>query len=188
MPKIIAIGHQKEVGKDQFIKFCIDILRPILSKRRILRRGFADKLYEICHSMYGWAGFESPAYYRDHPECKRNTLLTGKTVRDTLIEVGNKMREYDPLIWINANLKAFDYDILFISDLRFPNEFGLCKDAGATLIRITRPGLEVPTDAADTALNGWEDAWDETIENNDSLSKLYSEAHRVVERYVLKSY
>jgi hypothetical protein len=188
MKKIIAFGHQKYVGKDTLIKFCIDILRPKLRAKRIVRRGFADKVYDICHIMYSWAGFQPRTYYADHPYAKKNVLANGKTVRDLLIEIGTPvMRAYDDNVWINAALKTDDFDILFVSDLRFPNEFEAIEKLGGTLIRITRPDLPAPTDIADTALNGWEDRWHDLVENNDGLNKLHAEAERIVDRYILNS-
>lgn len=185
MKKIIAFGHQKYVGKDTIIRFCIDILRPKLRGKRIVRRGFADRVYDICHLLYGWAGFQQRSYYVEHPYAKNNTLANGKTVRQLLIEIGTPvMRSYDDDVWINAALRNDDFDILFISDLRFPNEFQAIEKLGGTLIRVTRPNLEPPSDIADTALNGWEDRWHDLIENNDSLNKLHAEAERIVERYI----
>lgn len=185
-PKIIAFGHQKFTGKDTLIRFCIDILRPQARALKIVRRSFADCLYDVCHLMYSWAGFQPRTYYAEHPYAKMNVLKNGKTVRDILIEVGTPvMRAYDNDVWINACLKNNNFDVLFIGDLRFPNEFEAVENLGGTLIRITRPGLPEPTDLADTALNGWEDRWHDLVENNDCLNKLHKEAERIVDRYIL---
>ncbi len=181
---IIAFGHHKNVGKDQIIKFCIDILRPRTKSMRLLRRGFADKIYELAHSIYGWAGFREREYYARHPEAKNDVLLNGKTVRTVLIELGQHIRKYDDQVWVNANLRSDDFEVLFLSDLRFPTEFKAVRDLGGHLIRITRPGLPKPTDEADTALDGYEDQWDDLVENNECLNKLYKEAQRIVNRYV----
>lgn len=185
MPKILAFGHQKYTGKDTLVRFCIDILRPQLSKQRLIRRGFADKLYDFCYLTYGWAGFKPRQHYVDHPYAKGDILSTGKTVRDTLIEVGNHLRSYDSDIWINACLRTTDFDTLFITDLRFPNEFLHCESVNATLIRVVRPGLPEPTDAADTALNGWEERWHDTVVNDGGLDKLHKEAERIINTYIL---
>lgn len=182
---IIAFGHQKSVGKDEIIKFCIDILRPKTRALRILRRGFADKIYDLCHSLYGWAGFKTREYYARNTAAKNDVLDNGYTVRALLIALGQHIRKFDDSVWVNANLRSDDFDVLFLSDLRFPTEFKAVKDLGGTLIRITRPGLDTPTDEADTALNGWEKAWDDHVENDQCLNKLYKEAERVINRYVL---
>jgi hypothetical protein len=183
--RIVAFGHQKRVGKDQFVKFLIDILRPQTGRAQIVRRGFADKLYDICHQLYGWAGFQNRAYYTLHPE-EREWLLPdlGKTPRAILIEVGNHMRKYDPLVWLNATLRGMDYDLLLITDLRYPNEFTNVKALGGLCCRITRPGLPEPTDQADTALNGYP-GWDITIENNNDLGMLYKLAETFAQEYIL---
>src|SRR5687767_14030894 len=115
MKKIVAFGHNKNVGKDEIIKFLIDILRPQMRAQRIVRRGFADKLYEACHIIYGWAGFKTREYYAAHPSSKNDMLLTGMTVRDTLIKVGNKVRDVYGDTWIEANLRTENFDLLFVS-------------------------------------------------------------------------
>lgn len=175
--KIIAVGHQKNVGKDKFITFCVDHLRSRTRGLKIVRRGFADKIYEFLHSTYGWAGFKTKVYYDEHPECKNDVLANMKTVRQMLIEVGTPvMRAYDDDVWINALLKTVDSDILFVSDLRFPNEFLHCQANKAIMLRIIRPGLPEPTDVADIALNGWDERWNFTIQNSGELSGLYNQA------------
>lgn len=184
MSKIIAFGHQKGVGKDEIVKFCFDILRPRSRALRIVRRGFADKMYDMLHQLYDWAGFRERAYYAQNPKAKSDMLLTGKTVRQMLIEYGQHLRKMDNDIWVNATLRSLDFDVLFVTDLRFPHEFESIKKLGGTVIRITRPGLEVPTDEADTALNGWEDQWHDEVHNDGDLGKLHSEAERIVARYL----
>lgn len=186
MKKIVAFGHQKGVGKDSIIKYMIDILRPQTRGLRIVRRGFADKVYDVCHHLWGWAGFREREYYARNHHAKNDVLLNGKTVRQMLIEVGTPvMRAYDDNVWINAALKAEDFDILFVNDLRFPNEFNAIRALGGQLIRVVRPGLPVPTDVADTALVGWEDKWDLTIENGGDLNQLHATAEALVKKYIL---
>lgn len=185
MAQIFAFGHQKFVGKDTIIKFMIDILRPKMRASRIVKRGFADRVYDVCYLLYKWAGMQTRAYYEDHPYAKANLLKNGKTVRQLLIEVGTPvMRAYDEQVWINAALSDDDFDILLINDCRFPNEFEAVKNLGGTTIRVTRPGLEAPTDVADTALNGYEEQWDEHIENNGDLNALYDAAVSLIAKYV----
>jgi hypothetical protein len=182
--KLIAFGHQKRVGKDQFITFLFDILRPQMARSRIIRRGFADKLYDVCHSLYAWAGFRERAYYVHHQAAKDQVLpILGKTPREILIGLSNKMREFDPDIWLNSAVKATDADILLISDLRYPNEFAAVKAVGGLCIRITRPGMPEPTDAADTALNG-HTGWDLTINNIGDLGDLWNMADTFVKEYI----
>lgn len=185
MPKIVAFGHQKGVGKDQFVKFCFELLRGKMGKMNLVRRGFADKLYDACYSMYGWAGFRTRTYYEHNPEKKSDKLSTGFTVRETLIAVGNKIREYDKDVWINANLRESSFDVLFVTDMRYPNEFLHVKAVAGNLaicVKVTRPGLPVPVDEADTALNGW-GQWDVEIANDGDLQDLYLKAEKFISDY-----
>lgn len=185
MPKIIAVGHQKGVGKDQFVKFCFELLRGKMGKMNLVRRGFADKLYDACYSMYGWAGFKTKAYYEQNPKAKNDKLATGATVREVLIAIGNKIREYDKDVWINANLRESSFDILFVTDMRYPNEFLHVKSVAGDLaicVNVTRPGLPEPTDEADTALNGWTQ-WDIEIANDGDLHDLYLKAEKFISDY-----
>ncbi len=185
MSRIIAIGHHKNVGKDQFVKFCIDIIRAERRGVNIMSVGFATKVYEICYLTYGWAGFKTKTYYDSHPACKNDVLDNGKTVRQTLIDVGQHMRKLDNDIWINAALKGTNFDIAFMTDLRFPAEFLHCKANKATMIHMIRPGLPIPTDEADTALNGWEDKWDIVVVNDGDLEALYNKANAFVREHLL---
>jgi hypothetical protein len=187
MRKVIGIGHQKGVGKDHFVNYCFDVLRTETRKLKIVRRGFADKLYQFLHSTYAWAGFREKTYYDEKPERKNEVLKNGKTPRQMLIDVGTPvMRAYDNDIWINACLKDEDYDILFVTDLRFPNEFIAIEEMGGYLIRIIRPGLPIPTDVADTALNGWEERWKFTFQNNEDKKKLYTLAEAFTLTHILE--
>lgn len=186
--KIIAIGHHKSVGKDKFITFCIDILRTRTRALKIVRRGFADKIYELCHSIYGWAGFKTKVYYDEHPECKNDRLDNGLTVRELLIKVGQHLRVIDNDIWVNTTLKTVDCDILFLSDLRFPTEFLHCQANKALMVRIVRPDLPEPTDEADTALNDWTDRWDVTMKNDGDLNNLYSAANSFCNEFLSSYY
>lgn len=186
MPVILGFGHQKCVGKDELVKFCIDIFRPMSGRKRLVRRGFADRVYDVCNSLYGWAGFQPRIYYAENPKAKNDVLENGKTVRQMLIEIGTPvMRAYDPDVWINAALKPKDFDVLFINDLRFPNEFEAVRKMGGHLIRVSRPGLEEPTDVADTALNGYHQPWDMYIENCGTLSDLHHQAEMIVATYLV---
>lgn len=186
MPIIIGVGHQKNVGKDTFVGYCVDVLREKTRRVNIVRRGFADKLYEFCYSVYRWAGFQPKLYYEQDPSRKNDFLpALNCTARELLIKVSQHIKKLDDEIWLNANLKNSDYDILFCTDLRFPIEFTKVEELEGILVRITKADLPIPTDEADTALNGWEDRWHLTITNDDTRNKLYSEAAKFTEKYIL---
>jgi hypothetical protein len=187
---IVAVGHQKNVGKDLFVKFCVDYLRQTneYTRKKIVRRGFADKLYDFCQSTYGWAGFKSRMHYMQHPEDKEHTLhQLGKTPREILIDIGNHLRQYDAEIWMNSCVRDNTCDLLFVPDCRYPNELKLCEAEGAILVKITRPNLPTPTDVADTALNDYDPFWHHTLVNDGDLNNLRMMAetfclHNIIKR------
>lgn len=182
--KIIALGHQKKVGKDEFTKYCIDYLRPKSIFKSIVRRGFADKLYDFCYSIYEWAGFKPRQYYQENPDAKEVILpKIGKSPRTILIEIGNHMRAYDLGVWINAALSTVNCDLLFITDCRYPNELEAVRKVGGHTVKMIRPGLPIPTDIADTALNDYD--FDETINNSAGKRELYDQAKYFCETRIL---
>lgn len=163
---IIGLGHQKQTGKNTFA----DILYVNLNEHVSVRiTAFARKLYDICHDLYGWAGFKDYEFYQINPEEKKRFLpKIGKTVRDILIDFGTKAVRNNVYggTWVDYVLEQkWKVDFLLITDVRFPNEIQAIQQKGGTLIKVTRPNLEVPTDIADTALNDF-DGWDKIIENN----------------------
>jgi hypothetical protein len=169
--KIIAIGHRKGTGKDTFAKFLLTYLRTNTINKNIVRRGFADKLKDCCYLMYSWAGLKYKMYYEEYPEHKADVLANGKTVRQIWIEVGQWMRNYDPNIWINANVLDVSSDYLIIPDLRFPNEFELVERNGGTCLLLTNPRVPDTDDEADLGLAGWK-GWHLQIENSGTLNDL----------------
>lgn len=186
MHLIIGVGHQKNVGKDTFVGYCIDVLRAERRRLNIMRRGFADKLYEFCYSVYKWAGFQPKLYYEQDPSRKNDFLpALNCTARELLIKISQHIKKFDEEIWLNANLKNSDYDVLFCTDLRFPVEFNKVEELKGILVRVTKPGLPIPTDEADTALNGWEEKWHIHISNDKGKQELYALAESFIKQKVL---
>lgn len=178
---IFAFGHRKLVGKDTFVRFLIEILRKKHSKLNIQRVGFADKLKATCHLLYAHAGHKDPSYY-EHTVNSKNEKLFGLdcTVRDLWLGFGNHARLYDKDIWINPILKTNHCDILFITDLRYPNEVDAVKEAGGKVIKIENKNIVYTPDPADSALIDFNN-WNEIIENNGTLQELYTLAEKWVE-------
>lgn len=184
--QIFAFGHKKFVGKDTFVRFVCEILRK-RTKLTIQRAGFADKLKATTHLLYAWAGHQDPSYYEHNPKHKNDMLLPlGKTVRDLWIEFGNHCRQYDENIWVNPLLKHHQADILFITDLRYPNEVEQIKNAGGNIIKIENNNVVKTDDVADCALDHFTD-WDDVITNNETLKELYEKAERWIEKWSLTS-
>jgi len=160
---IIGFGHRKRVGKDLACRH----LRTHSANCKIY--SFADKLYDICHQLYGWAGQQDKAYYEQFPE-KKNVVLPaiGKTPRQITIDMGTpgiRNCVYDRT-WIDYLMQNLKEPAL-ISDVRFTNEARHIQIMGGKVIRIDRPSIPHTDDAADIDLAEFTD-WDKIITNDDS--------------------
>lgn len=169
---IIAFGHEQGVGKDTAVKLLYPEFRFRYPHARIKRVGFADPVKRITHEIYKWAGLQDKEYYDDHREEREIILpLLGKTPRQIWIDFGNAVRDhvYEPT-WAEYQLRADDFDILFISDLRFPTEADLIQNASGFVYKITRPGYGGKKDGADDRLSGYT-RWSGTIQNEEGLAE-----------------
>ncbi len=178
---IIGLGHQKRQGKDTFANMLQDSLNARGKYTRVL--AFADPLYEICAKMYGHAGFLAKCRYDSDAghlkETPLNPPLYGQiSPRDILLRIGEKLREFDHLIWVNYALSYDSKDVVtIITDVRHPNEVEAIQKAGGKLVKIVRPSMPVnpKPDDIDGFLVGW-DGWDYTINNDGDLTQLKVDA------------
>ena len=179
MQKIVAIGHQKEVGKSTLAKYLITILRIRNKGKKIGLVSFADGVKEVSYKVFGWTGIQPGIYYESHYKEKEIPLPCGMSPRDIWIAVGNKMREIDSRAWILSALHNLDYDIIIISDLRFWDEAVALEELKACLVRLNR---DVPRgeDPAEVSLLEWK-KWCMDIKNNGSLQDLYQQAEEIAD-------
>jgi hypothetical protein len=191
--KIIAFGHQKRVGKDTAAQFVSTYLRVEQGIKRVKKAGFADKLKDVCHQLYGWAGLKDKDFY-EQPEnfhLKEVVLpAIGKTPRQIWISFGNEVKAatyYNT--WLDYLLKHTTADWLIVSDMRFPNEADYIREIGGIVVKVTRPSVPHMPDAADDPLLNYQN-WSAHIINDGSLADFYSKVIEVVngyERYVADS-
>lgn len=149
----------------------------------VLRKGFADKLKDISHQLFSWAGMKPAQYYEDNPHCKDDFLSAlNKRVREVWIEVGMKMREIYPPVWVDYLIQGTDANLLIIPDVRFPNEITAIQAKGGKVIRVDRPSIVPTLDKADRALIGYE-GWDYIIENTGTLGDLHKNVVQFLEEW-----
>jgi hypothetical protein len=170
------------MGKDTCAKFAETELRIVERNVKVLRQGFASKLYDVCTQLYGWAGFKTYNHYDQFPEEKEVKLKAiGKSPRDVLIEVGNKIREVHSETWINLLLsRARDLDVLLIGDLRYPDEITSVRMIGGLCVKVDRPNVERFNDVADHNLDQYTE-WDFIIRNDGNLQDLYIKVQRLLQ-------
>ena len=107
---------------------------------QVCRISFADPLYSMCHTMFGYAGFMTKEDYIRHPHLKE-ALLEGvnKTPRQILLDVGACLRSIDEGIFIKLLDNAINKsvaNIFIIDDVRFTNEINYLKGKGAQIINV----------------------------------------------------
>jgi len=112
---------------------------------------FADSLKWICTELFDiryecvWGTNNQKNKIQDHllwenmPESKKSGPMTSREFMQYFgTEVMRKI--YEP-IWINSCIKKIEKEgpeLAIIADVRFPNEVDKLKDAGASVIRLTR--------------------------------------------------
>lgn len=183
---IVAFGHEANTGKDTFVMFAMDYLRSKYKSLELVREGFADRLYDLCYSIYGWAGFHRRQYYITNPKAKEEILpAVGRTPRQLLIGIAEKVREFDPHAWLKPVYLNKPRHVKFITDLRTPQEVETGKELGAYMVRIDRPDRSVIECAVSAMLRGRNDLWKEIILNNGSLSDWRDKAVEFSDRVVV---
>jgi len=181
-PLIIGIGHRRRVGKDT--------LGNLLWKRLIhagvkpARDAFARKLKKAAHRIFAYGGLLEPQQYDHNPDLREKPLpAIGKSPREIWIEVGNKLREVDPAVWIRSVIDAPAHQnagVLLVTDTRYPNEVQAIHECGGMVIKIVRPGIPEFRDVADSALADMPDSeWDLVVANDGDLDALEAKADGV---------
>lgn len=168
---IIALGHEPNTGKDSFVMFAIDYLRQKFKQLDIQREGFADRVYDLCYALYGWAGFRSRQYYINNPKAKEEILpAIGKTPRQCLIGVAEKVREFDPDAWLQPVYKNPVRHVKFITDMRTIEEVDAGNKLGAYMLRIDKPNAPKIECRVSALLRGRDELWHEILNNSGTLS------------------
>jgi hypothetical protein len=153
----IAFGHKKRVGKDTACDY-------LISKYGGIKMSFAEPLYDILHHAQRVCGFEVS---KDRP---------------FLQFVGTEWaRSKDADVWVKllshkvSNSAAIN-DNIFVSDLRFRNEFAMLKTLGfaCVLINSGQRSLQEHIEAHQSETELLDSRqWDYVIDNKDALQDFY---------------
>jgi hypothetical protein len=153
----IAIGGLLGSGKDTAVDY-------LINKYGGIKITFADPLYDILHHAQNVCGF---------PQEKDREFLQWIGT-----EWGRKKEEQ---IWVRLAMEKANtvQGNVFISDVRFPNEFQAAKDNGFKCIKILRNNVDngrvgsgSSTHSSETSLNDVQN-WDSVISNDTSFDDLY---------------
>ena len=156
----LAFGYKSRVGKDT----CVDYL---ISKYGGKKLSFASPLYDILHYAQRACGFEQ---VKD---------------RKFLQYVGTEWaRGQNNSVWLDKvkeQLRTDPEPNLYISDLRFCNEFEMLRKQGVTLIRLDSDRALIDDHESSISLDETtDDMWDYIIENNRPLPFLFQALDEMV--------
>ncbi len=171
---LLAFGCEARVGKDTAVDY-------LIGKKGGVKKSFAAPLYDIQHYTHTRLG------------------LKIKKDREFLQLVGDWGRKQNEHIFINVLLREIDSNCVtsdsvtdcvtsdsvsktenvYVSDVRYPNEFFVLKNRGFTMVRLTRDNRFVSADTnvtSHSSENSLQDyPWDIIISNNGSLVDLYAQ-------------
>ena len=108
--------------------------------------------------------------------------LTEEKDRDFLRAVGMWGRNKDENIWVNVlvdKVKRSDKENIFVTDVRFPNEYKALKELGFTLVKIERKPEDenLRNHISETSMEGYD--WDYVIDNNGTLWEFYEKLDKM---------
>lgn len=162
MPIKIAFGGKMRVGKDTAVKYCksqVDSYDHF---------SFAEPVYEIMKFAQKTAGLK---YNKD---------------RKFLQYIGTDWgRAIDENIWINVLLEKGNKstkNYIFVSDIRFENEFEALKQDGWICVKIVKKTKLVDSHISENNLDTIEDyKWDYIVTNNSNINNFYNKIKTILD-------
>jgi hypothetical protein len=196
---VIGLSGKAQVGKSTSSKMIEDFLSYSSKLRSAVKKiSFARKLKEIAVDVFGWDGnkdfhYAPGGFLYEGPGASGNasfhlSIDTRELIQDQgrqlLINIGKKMREINPDVWVNCAAKDIADDlkvggdeelkVYLIDDIRFTNEMeALKRSFGENFIsvRLTRNnGIDI-NDVTEKDLDEYKD-FDFFIENNGTEEQL----------------
>lgn len=178
---IIGLGCTAQVGKDTAAEYLEQSFPG-----KVKRVAFADKLKTTSMDLFGLSWEQC---YGCQEIKEKIDPRYGITPREILQNVGEKMREIWPSIWVDTvfnvtipQLLKEGFEFFIISDVRYPNEGDKVHEQGGLVVKISRidSGVDVGQEhLSETAMSDYKD-FDFVIENNGTFEEFYSEISRVI--------
>jgi hypothetical protein len=179
--KVVGFGCTAQVGKDTAANYLQEKYPG-----KLKRVAFADELKKAAMVIFGLSREQcfGPQEIKEAIDPRY-----GKSPRQLLQELGEKMREIFPDIWI---VKVFDqaipelqeqgYDCFVISDVRYPNEAEWIRKQGGVVTRVDREegGVTVGAEhSSETAMRNF--VCDVEISNNGTFEEYFEKLDRMME-------
>jgi hypothetical protein len=173
-PKLIAFVGYSGSGKDTAADY-------LVANKNFNKYSFASPLKALCQMLYGQHGLKDEKHYNDFRDDRKTVLYTndaGKefTAVDIWVEVGTKLREVHPDVWLDMANGVEQYRTV-IADCRHPNELNRIKELGGTVVYVQRD-VEINPSAKMDGLIKPEDC-DIVIDNDGTLEELYAKVDQL---------
>lgn len=179
-PKIICLSGKARSGKDEFAKIAVKYLNKNYPKLKTQRLGYGDWVKDVC-ARYFDCTYERNDYNRTQWQ-----------------QIGTEKGRYNhPDIWVNMTIDLVkgvfsDYGYIFISDVRFKNEYEKWEDEGFEVlkIRIRRNNFdnglteEQKKHASETSLDTY--IFDYYIDNDGGLDEYKCNVIECIHNKILK--
>ena len=119
----IAISGKMCSGKS----FCAKMIKKKYNQVEVL--SFAGKLKEVTHDLF----FDKFV----NVESLEHTISQMHKNRRLYVDIGQSMREIDPMVWINHVIRdSNDLRFVVVDDLRFKNEMNALQKDGWKIVRL----------------------------------------------------
>ena len=171
--KVVGFGCTAQAGKDTAVNY--------LEKKypgKFKRVAFADELKKVAMFIFNLSWDQC---FGSQEIKETIDLRYGKSPRQLLQELGEKMREIFPDIWIIKvfsetipQLEKEGYEYFGISDVRYPNEANWVHKYNGTVVRVSREGSGATVGAghsSETAMNNF--VCDVDISNNGTYEEYF---------------
>lgn len=196
----IALSGRKQVGKDT----ATSIMKATLEAAglQVTTTAFAEPLKEMCINILGLK--RELVYGSNDDKNTPSTILWDRfpmdvrlkysdvtwprsgpmTVREVLQVMGTDVfRAIEDNVWARApfNRDWSDYDVVFLTDCRFPNEKKVTEQHGGIVIRLERNTGYIDNHPSETALDGADFDKRFFYQNNGTLEELHTFLRSVLE-------
>jgi hypothetical protein len=181
--RLIGLGCTAQVGKDTAAEY--------LEKKypgRVKRVAFADELKNAAMVIFG---LSQEQCYGSQEIKETIDLRYDKSPRQLLQEVGQKMREIFPEIWVVRvfnetipKLQEQGYDCFIISDVRYPNEAEYIRKQLGAVVRVNREGSGVTVGAehsSETSLLDYK--CDYEIDNSGTFEEYFEKLDKMMDEF-----
>ena len=171
MIRLIGLSGRRGSGKDTVAR----LLQELQPERDWQIRSFGDAIKSVCAALTG----ENVAPYYSQPGKAELVPTFGRTRGEMLQQVGQALRQWEPLVWVDAFFAGFPpAGFLLVPDVRFPNEADPIRARGGLMLRVEGDPLHQRGDGTRDDQHPSETALDDyphfaaTIHNTGSIEDL----------------